>query len=436
MAAAVHGLVYVPFVHRHVTTDTDAYVAAAHALEHARYTTPLRASFYYTYPVGFFDLTGVPEGRGSAVFRAPEKQAFRTPGYPLALALVGGGGPGGSRYAVLVLQAVLLGLATWLLALIVRRWWGPATALLAEAIYALDPYSKHYVTLVVTETLATVVAVTCVYAFTRAWQERTPSWWAATGALASALTLVRPVFVVAVPLVAVAATLRPSQRVRRGLAAVLAVGLLLVPWLAWTDHVTGKPVLSNWGEGFNLLLAAHGERLGHEAAEIESERSFAAELAASRRMAPTTRQLLADPFVHPRYLRHADAQLRTQARSLYWRRLKHRPLEVVWENLYRNYFLWTAHHDWYQPSGVQLLALQTLDWILLLLAGAGIVLALRRRGAAAAVAVFLVLYSITLSTHHVEARFSMPLRGFFLAYVAFALAELARGRRLTTSRVA
>src|SRR5213079_3375577 len=49
----------------------------------------------------------------------------------------------------------------------------------------LDPYSKHYVTLVVTETLATLVAVASAYALTRAWQERTPGWWAVTGALAA-----------------------------------------------------------------------------------------------------------------------------------------------------------------------------------------------------------------------------------------------------------
>jgi 4-amino-4-deoxy-L-arabinose transferase-like glycosyltransferase len=434
--AALHGLVYVPLVHRHVTTDTDTYVAAAHALEHGRYTTPLRAGFYFTYPIGFFDLTGVSEGYRTPVFAAPEKQAYRTPGYPLALALVGGGGPGVPRYAALVLQALLLGFATWLLALTVRRWWGAAPALLATAAYALDPYSKHYVTLVVTETLATVVAAACAYTFTRAWHERTPGWWAVTGGLGAALTLVRPVFVIVVPLAALAALLRPPQRIRAALAAVLAAGALLVPWLAWTNHVSGRPVLSNWGEGFNLLLAAHGEGLGHEAAEIESEHSFAAEIAAARRTAPTTRALLTDPYAHPRYLLRADTRLRTRARSLYWQRVKHEPLEVLWENVYRNYFLWTAHHDWYQPHGVRLVALQSLDWILLLLAGAGVALAVRRRGAAAAVAVFLVLYSVTLSTHHVEARFSMPLRGLFLAYAAFALTELALRRKVTTSRAA
>ena len=54
------------------------------------------------------------------------------------------------------------------------------------------------------------------------------------------------------------------------------------------------------------------------------------------------------------------------------------PLQVVWENAYRNYFLWTAHHDWYQPHGMRLLVLQALDWILLVLAGTGLALSFGR----------------------------------------------------------
>src|SRR3954454_1727185 len=99
--AALHGLLYIPLVHRHVTTDTDTYVASAHALLHGSYTTPLRAGFYFTYPVGFFDLTGVK--MPPSTFDDPERQAFRTPGYPLVLAAVGGGGRGGDRYVALVL---------------------------------------------------------------------------------------------------------------------------------------------------------------------------------------------------------------------------------------------------------------------------------------------------------------------------------------------
>src|SRR5215213_8802153 len=368
--AALHGLAYVPLVHRHVTTDTDTYVAAAEAIEHGSYSTPLRAGFYFTYPAGFFDLTGVHYPR-SPLWDAPEKQAFRTPGYPLLLAAVGGGGPGFARYVALVVQALVLGLATWLLALSVRRWWGALPALAAALIYALDPYSKHYVTLVVTETLATVVAVATACAFTRAWDDRATLWWAAAGAGAAALTLVRPAFVLAVPLIVAAALLARGTRLRSGLAAGAAAVVLLAPWLAWTNHAVGTPVLTAWGEGFNLLLAAHGERLGFQAAEVERDPAFLADLAASRRTAPSAAELREDPYAHPRYLRRADVDLGTRARALYRERLRGEPAQVVWENLYRNYFLWTAHHDWYQPGGAALVALKVVDWLLLALAAVG-----------------------------------------------------------------
>ena len=431
--AALHGIVYIPLVHRHSTTDTDEYVATARAIEHASYTTPLRAGLYYTYPVGFFDLTGVKTPR--SLFRAPEKQAFRTPGYPLLLAAIGNGGPGFARRVALVVQALLLGLATWLLALTVRRWLDPGAGLTAAGLYALDPYSKHYVTLVVTETLSGLLAVATAYAFTRAWQGRNPRWWTGTGGLAAALTLVRPVFVLLVPLVALASLFRSVPRARAFAGAVVAAAVLLGPWLAWTNHVVGRPVLTNWGEGFNLLLAAHGERLGHNAAEIERDRSFLRDFAAPRRSAPSTGELRNDPFAHPRYLERADRELRTRARTLYRQRLADDPLQVVWENAYRNYFLWSTHHDWYQPHGAALVLLQAADWILIALALAGVALAVARGGAARWVAVYLLVYSVTLSTHHVEARFSIPMRGLFLAYVVLGATALVRKTQIQKGTV-
>jgi 4-amino-4-deoxy-L-arabinose transferase-like glycosyltransferase len=431
--AALHGILYIPLVHRHSTTDTDAYVATARAIEHAGYTTPLRAGLYYTYPVGFFDLTGVKIP--PRLFKAPEKQAFRTPGYPLLLAAIGNGGPGFPRHVALVVQAFLLGVATWLLALTVRRWWSPGAGLAAAALYAVDPYSKHYVTLVVTETLAALLVIAAAYTFTRAWQARDPWWWTATGALAAGLTLVRPVFVLLVPLVALAALVRSFPRWRAVLGVVAVSALLLGPWLAWTDHVTGRPVLTNWGEGFNLLLAAHGERLGHNAAEIERDASFLRDFAAPRRSAPSATELRSDPFAHPRYLERADRELRARARELYRERLADDPLQVVWENAYRNYFLWSTHHDWYQPHGVALVLLQIVDWILIALAVLGIVLAIVRGGAARWIAVYLLVYSATLSTHHVEARFSIPLRGLFLAYVVLGATALVRKTQIQNGTV-
>jgi hypothetical protein len=174
------------------------------------------------------------------------------------------------------------------------------------------------------------------------------------------------------------------------------------------------------------LLAAHGERLGHNAAEIERDPAFLRDFAAPRGSAPPTGVLLRDPYAHPRYLHRADDELASRARALYRHRLATEPWNVVWENLYRNYFLWSAHHDWYQPGGVALVLLQALEWGLIALALTGIVLAVVGGGAPRWVAAYLLVYSLTLSTHHVEARFAMPLRGLFLAYVALGLTAFAR----------
>jgi hypothetical protein len=184
--------------------------------------------------------------------------------------------------------------------------------------------------------------------------------------------------------------------------------------------------MSAWGEGFNLALAAGGEGRGTSSAEVETDPDFAARMSALRRLVPSADELARDPKAHPRYLAEADAELRDAARERYADRLREEPHAVAWEAAYRMWFLWNAHADWYQPDGVALALLTALDWLLLALAVAGSAFALRRGGPAAGVVVLLAVYTIVLGTHHVEARFGLPLRGFFLTLVALALVEAAR----------
>jgi 4-amino-4-deoxy-L-arabinose transferase-like glycosyltransferase len=427
LVGTLHGLLYVPLIDKHSQTDSATYIAAARALGDASYTTPLFAGFYFVYPVGFFDLTGVQIDRRA--WFADERQVFRPPGYPFALALVGDADGRSSRAATYVLQALLMGASIWLLAATVRRWWGPEPALLAAALYAFDPWSKHYVGLLLSEALSGFVVVACAYALTRAWQTGAPHWWAALGALTAALTLVRVVFVIAVPLALIAALVR--RRLTGALALSIAAAVLLVPWLTWTGSVVGHPVLASYGEGYNLLVAAHGEGYGRTQGEIAASPAFLRDFRAPHRDAPSTSELLRDPTAHPRYVADADSQQRHAATALYRRRLADEPLQVLWENVYRMWFLWQAHEDWSQPSGSLLWILRALDWLLLALALAGAVLAARRGGAAAGVVVLVVVYTVALGIHHVEARFAMPLRGVYLALVALALLDGSRrlGRR-------
>jgi 4-amino-4-deoxy-L-arabinose transferase-like glycosyltransferase len=416
VVAALHGLLYVPFA-GHRLGDTESYVVAAKALLDGSYTTPLP----------HVDVTGLRIPASAA--RSPERQTYRTPGYPLLLAATGGGGPGGPTDAIIAVQALLAGLTTFVLVFAFRRLWSERFALFAGAISALDPFPKHYVTRILSEVLAGFLVAVTAYAFVRAWQERSARWWAATGTAAAALTLTRPLFVLAIPLLALAALPRP-----RLLAAVLAgSALLLVPWLGWTTAVTGRPALSSFGEGWNLLLAAHGEGLHHTAVQIERSASYQRDFASVHRFAPTVRELRTNPDAHPRYLVKADSEQRQLAEDLYGHRLAHEPWQVAWEVIYRSYFLWEAHEDWVQP-GWLLPFLRALDWISLVLAAVGGWFALRAGGAARALAVFLLVFTFVNGLHHVEARYAMPVRGLFLAFAALALSQLWTRRSPRTGR--
>jgi 4-amino-4-deoxy-L-arabinose transferase-like glycosyltransferase len=433
IVGAAHGLFYVPLLSKHKDTDSDTYLAAAHAILHQSYTTPLDASFVPT-PTGPLDRTllRIPQQAWSA----PERQTFRTPGYPLFLAALGGGAGGISEGLVFAVQGLLVGASIWLLGLTMRRIAGERVALASCLLYVLDPYSKRYVGLVLTEGLAPFLALAVAYVTARAWQLRSArGWWAAAAALAAVLALVRPVFILAVALVALAALVVTQSwrgRVRSFVAVLAAATLVLGPWLAWNHSVVGRFTLTTYTDGWTLLEGASGEGLGKTASQVESTRAFARALAATHRFAPPTSALLSDPSAHPRYLARADAELRNDAIDLYRHRLRTEPVRVAWELVYRSYFLWMAHEDWYQPSGgLSLLALRLFDWTLLGLALIGGTILLKRDGYGRALVLFLVAYTLLSALSHSEARFGIPLRGLYLSLAALALVEVsaARARR-------
>lgn len=426
-AAAIHGLVYIPLVSTNEETDTWSYQASANALLDGSYTTPLQAGFYFVFGEGWFDITGARIDRSA--WDAPERQVFRPPGYPAYLALFGEEKVFlGDRWPALVGQGVLFGVGALFLVLAVRHWWGDDVALLAGALYALDPWSKHYVALALSETLAGTVALAGVYAFTLAWERPRAARWLATGGLAGALALVRAVFVFAAPLAVVAAALRPGnarERVTRVAVTTAAAAVFLVPWLAWTESVAGRATMSVWGEGYNLVLAASGEGHGTTAGEIEADPQFQARMDRVRALVPPADEILRDPTAHPGYLSRADELVRDDALELYRERLRDEPLDVVWDTVYRMWFLWNAHEDWYQPGGAARWPLVALDWLLVWLALAGGAVAVARGGAPRGVVTFLAAYTLIIGTHHVEARFAIPLRGVFLSLVALALLMLS-----------
>jgi hypothetical protein len=424
LVGALHGILYVPLVSDNVAPDTPSYRAAGEALLDGSYTTPVDAGFYYELRTrSLVDVTGEPVPR--AAWSAPERQIFRPPGYPALLALAGGGRSEASQRVALVLQALLFGVGVLLLVETVALWWSPTLALASGALYALDPYSKHYVALLLSEILAGTLLLVCVYAFTRAWRDAAVRWWAIAGVAAGALTLTRVVFVVVPVLLIATALVAPGRRWAAAGAAAAAAGVLLLPWLGWTWSVADRPVLASYGQGYNLLLAAHGEGLGKTQTEVLADPKFTRDVEASHETAPGARELLTDPAAHPRYVTRADREMRERALAEYGDRLSNDPLQVAWETAYRAFFLWNAHEDWYQPEGAALLALRLFDWLLLVAAAGGGALALARGPAPArAVVVLALVYTVAMATHHVEARFAMPLRAFYFTLVALAAAAL------------
>lgn len=415
----LHGLVYIPFGY-HATPDSSTYIAAAKTLLHGSYSTPLEASFE-SEGVDRTALKIAPEA-----WHALERQTFRLPGYPLVLAAVGGGEPGVSRAVLFVLQTLMLGSTTLLVALTLRRWLGPRVALVGAGVYALDPYTHHYASLVLTEATAALAAALGVYAFTRAWQQRSLRWWVVSGLAAGALTLVRPIYVLALPLLVIAVLVRePGARVRAAAATGIAGLALLAPWLAWNASVLGQLKLTSWGSGYGFLVAAHGEGVRRSTSEVVNDDAFERDVASVFRFAPTTARLVRDPEAHPRYLARADTKERRLAFRLYRKRLRSEPGEVVREVLERSYLVWVVHNDWRKPAGgIVLLGMRLADWIVLLLAGLGSLIALVRGGPARGFVLFLLAYTLSLGVQHSEARFSIPLRGFYIGLASFGALEL------------
>jgi len=414
LLAGLQGLVYIPSVGPYLG-DSETYMAPARAVLDGGYSTPL----------GAVDVTGlrIPQPAQHAL----ERQTYRTPGYPLVIAATGGGELGWALDLLRIVQALLLGLATALVMLTLRRIWNERLALVGGVLVALDPFTKHYVPRVLSEVLAIFLVAAAAYCFARAWQERSWPWWGTLGLTTAALTLTRPLFLFAIPLGIVAALVRsgpPRSRIAAATATAVCAGVLLAPWLAWTHAATGRFAVSSFGEGWNLLIAAHGEGLHRTAVQVENDPSYARDFASVHRFAPPVAALLRDPNAHPHYLVRAESEQRRLALKLYRSRLRDEPFTVLGEIGYRAYFLWMVHEDWIQPSWL-LPLLKVADWLVLALAAVGIALGLRRDGATRALALFLLAFTVLNALHHVEARYAIPVRSLYLAFVALGLASVA-----------
>lgn len=214
---------------------------------------------------------------------SPRPSAYRPPVYPLLLApcvALGRWMPLGIALVHLACGVLTVGM-TWRLA----RAWGLSeqAALLAAALVAFDPILLFYSAQVMTETVATLLAVVALDGLTRAFrtQRLTAAAWA--GLLAALAALCRPVFLVWLLLAAgawlglwfrrrsgnkraeladhpienaggQAASGTPTLRFGAMAAFLGSAALALGPWAVRNAIVFGRPIVTTTHGGYTLLL--------------------------------------------------------------------------------------------------------------------------------------------------------------------------------------
>ncbi len=181
--------------------------------------------------------------------------AFRPPLYPILLATFAWHGQViplvvATLHFVLGILSVLM---AWILA---RKWHLGHWSYLVATMVACDPILLNQSAEVMTETLATFMALAGLLALTRLSDTRT--WQASllAGMVLGLATLCRPTFLVWTVLVSVwiMVSWRPWLGVRRGALLLTSFCVVLAPWVARNERVMGRPIGTTTHGGYTLLL--------------------------------------------------------------------------------------------------------------------------------------------------------------------------------------
>ena len=185
----------------------------------------------------------------------PQPTAYRPPLYPLVLAATSCGG----RVSPLVVAVVhgVLGLLTVALVLGLGRMWGLGRAsVVAALLVACDPILANQTAEVMTETLATFLAVVCLVCGTR-WNPGS-SWKRAfcVGLLFGLASLCRPTFFIWTGMCAGYVVVRKPRGASVVRSAALVAGCLaaMMPWAVRNYCVMGRAVLATTHGGYTVLL--------------------------------------------------------------------------------------------------------------------------------------------------------------------------------------
>jgi Dolichyl-phosphate-mannose-protein mannosyltransferase len=181
---------------------------------------------------------GFTQGEGPG-YRHLQSANNYAPGLPLLTAGIYAVRGAADEEAALVVFALIGSLAVPLAFLLGRRLGGPTAGLVAMAPVAIYPALLEYGGMLMTEPLATTVLAGALLCLLRACEQRRPQPWIGAGLLLGALAMLRPEYLVLVPLLPALALYRLYRgegHWRRGLLTgpALVVGLACLVVLPWT----------------------------------------------------------------------------------------------------------------------------------------------------------------------------------------------------------
>jgi len=190
-----------------------------------------------------------------------EPTAYRPPLYPMLLVPGVALGGGATKAAIFLLHVVLGAATVATVDLLGIRWRLGRWGLLAVLLVAFDPMLVHQSSLVMTETLATLLATASLVTLARYSAAPSASNAAAAGLVLGLAALARPTFLPMLALVAVCLLFFDrrrghwSLRMGHALALLAAAALLLAPWAARNARQLGYPTVSTTHGGYTLWLA-------------------------------------------------------------------------------------------------------------------------------------------------------------------------------------
>lgn len=186
----------------------------------------------------------------------PADDAYRTPLYPLLIALVyvlGGTNP----LLVILVQALLGALVVLLTYCLGVRILPRPAALIGALLIAIDLGAVTNVFYILTETFFTFLLIAAILAWVNAIQQEKTSWLVLSAALLGLSTLCRPIALY-FPLLLAAGLFFVKRRSWPGLLRRLAIYLgvflvVLLPWLVRNDLLIGVPTVTTLSN-YNLLF--------------------------------------------------------------------------------------------------------------------------------------------------------------------------------------